>query len=267
MQGKDISVVLADEAVQVTREASEFDSLEELKQHIVEDLLPQNSKQVRKRYAAILAKRLFVDDPYYEESSENPLNTPLVECADSLSNLSLRFAIFYHYALSNKVLSTVLEDFFAPKLDDFDYMTESELNAFFRDQEIGNEERTTKDILRCLTQFDLIEKSEEDDKKYLRTGNHSLSAFIYSLHHELGEPRMYFVEDIRDSLTRRAGLLDDETLQELIYDAWNADVWEYSFISDMEQVKLRHSPDEISSELARLSESDADTGNTHVSSR
>jgi hypothetical protein len=77
---------------------------------------------------------------------------------------------------------------------------------------------------------------------------------------------MYFVDDIRDSLTRRAGLFDDETLQELIYDAWNADVWEYSFISDMEQVKLRHSPDEISLELARLSESDAETGNTHMRS-
>ena len=78
MEGKDISVVLVDEAVQVVREASEFDSLEALKQHVVEDVLPQNSKQVRKRYAAILAKRLFVDDPYFGESSEDPLSTPLV---------------------------------------------------------------------------------------------------------------------------------------------------------------------------------------------
>lgn len=266
MEGKDISVVLADEAVQVVQGASDFDSLEELKEHIVEDLLPQNSKQVRKRYAAILAKRLFVDDPYYSESSENPLNTPLIQCAENISDTSLRFVIFYHYALSNKVLSTVLEDFFAPKLNDFDSVTESELEAFFKHKDIGNEERTTKDILRCLTQFNLLKKSEDDNKEYLRTGNHSLAAFVYCLHHELEEPRMYFVDDIRDSVTRRASLLDDETLQELIYDVWNADVWEYSFISDMEQVKLRHSPEEIGSELARLSESEADTGNPHMSS-
>jgi len=266
MEGKDISVVIADEAIQVVQEASEFDSLEKLKGHIVEDLLPQNSKQVRKRYAAILAKRLFVDDPYYSKSDENPLNTPLLQCAENLSDTSLKFVIFYHYALSNKVLSTVLQDFFAPKLNDLDSVTESELEAFFKNKDISNEGRTTKDILRCLTQFNLLKKSGDDDNKYLCTGDHSLSAFVYCLHHELEEPRMYFVDDIRDSLTRRVCLLDDETLQELIYDAWNADVWEYSFISDMEQVKLRHSPEEISAELARISESEADAGNTHMSS-
>lgn len=260
MEGKDISVVLVDEAVQVVREASEFDSLEALKQYVVEDLLPQNSKQVRKRYAAILAKRLFVDDPYFDESNENSLNTPLVESAKHLSDDSLKSAIFYHYALSNKVLSTVLEDFFAPKLNDIDSITRSELEDFFKTKEIGNEERTTKDILRCFTQFDLIEKADGDEGRYLLSGNRSLPAFVYSLHHELGEPQMYFVEDIQDSLTRRAGLFDDETLQEFIYDGWNADVWEYSFISDMEQVKLRYNPEDISSELAELSESGAENG-------
>jgi hypothetical protein len=260
MEGKDISVVLVDEAVQVVREASEFDSLEALKQHIVEDLLPQNSKQVRKRYAAILAKRLFVDDPYFDEANEDPLSTPLVESAKNLSDDSLRSAIFYHYALSNKILSTVLDEFFAPKLNDVDSITKSELEDFFETKEVGNEERTTKDILRCFTQFGLIEKADGDEGKYLLTGNRSLPAFVYSLHHELGDPQMYFVEDIQDSLTRRAGLFDDETLQEFIYDGWNADVWEYSFISDMEQVKLRYNPKEISSELAKLSESGAENG-------
>jgi hypothetical protein len=260
MEGKDISVVLADEAVQVVRDAFEFDSLGTLKQHVVEDLLPQNSKQVRKRYAAILAKRLFVDDPYFDESSDDPLSTPLVESAKNLSDDSLRSVIFYHYALSNKVLSTVLEEFFAPKLNDFDSITELELQNFFETREVGNEERTTKDILRCFTQFELIEKVDGDEGRYLLTGNRSLPAFVYSLHHELGEPQMYFVEDIRDSLTRRAGLFNDETLQEFIYDGWNADVWEYSFISDMEQVKLRYNPEDISSELAELSESGAENG-------
>lgn len=260
MEGKDISVVLVDEAVRVVREASEFDSLEALKQHVVEDLLPQNSKQVRKRYATILAKRLFVDDPYFDESSEDPLSTPLVESAKNLSDYSLRSAIFYHYALSNKVLSTVLEEFFAPKLNDFDSVTKSELEDFFKTRRVGNEERTTKDILRCFTQFDLIEKADGDDGRYLLTGNRSLPAFVYSLHHELGEPQMYFVEDIQDSLTRCASLFDDETLQEFIYDGWNADVWGYSFISDMEQVKLRYNPENISSELADLSESGAENG-------
>jgi hypothetical protein len=260
MEGKDISVVLVDEAVQVVREASEFDSLEALKQYVVEDLLPQNSKQVRKRYAAILAKRLFVDDPYFAESSENPLRTPLVESAKHLSDDSLKSVIFYHYALSNKVLSTVLEDFFAPKLNDIDSITKSDLEDFFETKEIGNEERTTKDILRCFTQFDLIEKADRDEGRYLLSGNRSLPAFVYSLHHELGDPQMYFVEDIQSSLTRRAGLFDDETLQEFIYDGWNADVWEYSFISDMEQVKLRYTPEDISSELAELSESGVENG-------
>lgn len=260
MEGKDISVVLADEAVQVVREASEFDSLETLKQHVVEDLLPQNSKQVRKRYTAILAKRLFVDDPYFDESSEDPLSTPLVESAKNLSDDSLGSAIFYHYALSNKVLSTVLEEFFAPKLNHFDSIMKSELEDFFETREVGNEERTTKDILRCFTQFDLIEKADGDEGRYLLIGNRSLPAFVYSLHHDLGEPQMYFVEDIQDSLTRRAGLFNDETLQEFIYDGWNADVWEYSFISDMEQVKLRYNPEDISLGLAELSESGAENG-------
>jgi len=260
MEGKDISVVLADEAVQVVREASEFDSLEVLKQYIVEDLLPQNSKQVRKRYAAILAKRLFVDDPYFDETSEDPLSTPLVESAKNLSDDPLRSAIFYHYALSNKVLSTVLEEFFAPKLNDMDSISKSELEDFFKTREVGNEERTTKDILRCFTQFDLIEEADGNEGRYPLTENRSLLAFVYSLHHELSEPQMYFIEDIQDSLTRRAGLFNDETLQEFIYDGWNANVWEYSFISDMEQVKLRYNPEDISSELAGLSEFGAENG-------
>jgi hypothetical protein len=238
MKGKDIGVVLIDEAVDFLRLASEreFASLDELKEYTIEELLPQNSEQVRRRYASLLTKRLFEDDPYYDPDSEDDLDTPLVRATDRLDQEALELVILYHYAQSNELLRMTLVEFLFPASDEERFVTARDFNSFLQEHDIDNAERTQKDLLRCFSEFGILDK--EESGKYAFTGRQSLNAFAYAIHHELGEPQMYFIDDVLESLTRRSFLLQKQTVHDMVYDGWHAEYWEYSFISDMEQVKL-----------------------------
>lgn len=242
MKGKDIGVVLIDEAVDFLRVASErdFASLDDLKEYTIEELLPQNSEQVRRRYASLLTKRLLDDDPYYDPDSEEGLDTPLLRATDQLDQEALELVILYHYAQSNELLRMSLVDFLFPASEKENFVTARDFNSFLQEHDIDNAKRTQKDLLRCFSEFEILESGESD--KYSFTRRRSLNAFAYAIHHELGEPRMYFIDDILDSLTRSSFLLQKQTIHDMVYDGWHAEYWEYSFISDMEQVKLYDTP-------------------------
>lgn len=255
MKGKDIGVVLVGEAVEVLRVASEreFGSLEELKDYTIESLLPQNSEQVRRRYASLLTKRLFDDDPYFDPDADVPLDTPLIRATKRMDEKALELAILYHFAHSNELLRMTMVDFLFPASDEEKFVTSRDFNSFLNQHDIDNVERTKKDLLRCFSEFGILESS--DAETYEFTGRQSLDAFAYAIHHELGEPRMYFIDDILDSLTRRALLMSKQTVHDMVYDGWHAEYWEYSFISDMEQVKLYDTPHDFSDRLTSPGES------------